>query len=223
MTPNDYIKNPTTITEHSFAMIRQELAELGIRLASPKAEIIERMIHSTADFEFATITEMPEEAIAAGVAALRAGCAVICDVNMIRVGVSQRNIDALGGSLHCFVADKLVREKAAQIGNTRSAAGIHLAHERGLLEGSVVVIGNAPTALYAVIELIEAGIKPALVIGVPVGFISAVESKADLVARVKEVPHISTTGRKGGSPVAVAIINALLRLARDASHTEAEP
>lgn len=219
----NYLKDATGITEQSFAMIRKELGEMGVRLQSPMAEVVERMIHSTADFEFARITRIDAAAIADGVAALQGGCAVVCDVNMIRVGVSQRNIDALGGSLHCFVAHEDVRAKAAEIGNTRSAAGMHLAHERGLIEGGVVVIGNAPTALYAIIELIEAGVKPALVIGVPVGFISAVESKGDLVERVTEVPIITTVGRKGGSPIAVSIVNALLRFAREASHTEAEP
>ncbi|MEM7113958.1 MAG: precorrin-8X methylmutase [Chloroflexota bacterium] len=223
MTQNDYIKNPTTITEQSFATIRRELAEMGIHLQSPRAEIIERMIHSTADFDFATITHFSETAVSSAIAALQKGCPIVCDVNMIRVGVSQTRISQLGGSLHCFVADDAVRAKAAEIGNTRSAAGIHLAHERGLIEGGVIVIGNAPTALYALIELIEAGVKPALVVGVPVGFISAVESKADLLARVHDVPLITTNGRKGGSPIAVAIANALLRLACEATQTEAEP
>ena len=219
-----YIKDPTKITEDSFAMIRRELREdHGMVFESPVTEVIERMVHSTADFDFGRITVIDEAAVNAGVEALRGGCAVVCDVNMIRVGVSVKNVEMLGGSLYCFVNDDAVRAKAAEIGNTRSAAGIHLAHERGLLDGSLVVIGNAPTALYAIIELIEAGLKPALVVGVPVGFISAVESKDDLLARVDEVPVIVTKGRKGGSPVAVSIVNALLRFALDKSHSQAEP
>ena len=219
-----YSKDPTKITEDSFAMIRRELREdHGLVFESPIAEVIERMVHSTADFDFGQITVIDEASVMAGVDALRGGCAVVCDVNMIRVGVSAKNIKTLGGSLHCFVNDEAVRSKAAELNNTRSAAGIHLAHDRGLLDGSIVVIGNAPTALYAIIELIEAGVQPALVVGVPVGFISAVESKDDLLARIKDVPTIVTKGRKGGSPVAVSIVNALLRFALDKSHSQAEP
>ena len=152
MKSDDYIKNPTTITEQSFATIRRELAEMGIRLPSPQAEIVERMIHSTADFDFATITHFSETAVSSAVAALQNSCPIVCDVNMIRVGVSESRVQQLGGSLHCFVADGAVRAKAAEIQNTRSAAGIHLAHDRRLIEGGVIVIGNAPTALFALIE-----------------------------------------------------------------------
>ena len=219
-----YTKDPTKITEDSFEMIRRELREdHGLVFESPVAEVIERMVHSTADFDFGKITVIDDAAVNAGIEALRKGCAVVCDVNMIRVGISARNIEKLGGSLHCFVNDEAVRPKAAELGNTRSAAGIHLAHDRGLLDGGIVVVGNAPTALYAIIELIEAGVRPALVVGVPVGFISAIESKDDLLDRVHEAPTIVTKGRKGGSPVAVSIVNALLRFALEKSHSQAEP
>lgn len=211
----NYIADPTKITEASFAMIQQELAEQQIVLDPAEAPIVERMIHTTADFDFAMITKFQGDVISAGVAALKNGKAVVCDVNMVRVGISAKRIEALGGSLHCYVNADGVYAKAAELDNTRSYAGMMMAHEQGLIENGIVVIGNAPTALYAVIELIEAGVKPALVVGVPVGFISAVESKDDLVARVHDVPFITTLGRKGGSGVAVAIVNGLLRLAAE--------
>ena len=216
---SDYITNPSAITEASFAMIQQELAEMGISLNPEEAPIIERMIHTTADFDFATITKLAHNPITAGVTALRRGCAVVCDVNMVRVGISQARIEAFGGSLHCFVNHEGVREKAATLTNTRSYAGIMMAHEQGLVEGGIIVIGNAPTALYAILELIEQGVKPAVVIGVPVGFISAVESKDDLVIRANGVPYVTTLGRKGGSGIAVAIVNGLLRLAAEQART----
>ena len=215
----DYITDPTAITESSFTMIQRELNEMGITLDPQEAPIIERMIHTTADFDFGTISRFGNEAIASGIAALRRGCAVVCDVNMVRVGISEPRIAEFGGSLHSFVKAEGVREKAAALNNTRSYAGIMMAHEQGLIEGGVVVIGNAPTALYAVLELVEAGVKPALVVGVPVGFISAVESKADLVVRAGKTPYVTTVGRKGGSGIAVSIVNGLLRLAAEQVRT----
>jgi precorrin-8X/cobalt-precorrin-8 methylmutase len=136
---------------------------------------------------------------------------------MVRVGISERRLAALGGASYCFVADEATRRRAELDQITRSASGIRMAAERGLLTGGIVAIGNAPTALYEIIKLVEAGVRPALVIGVPVGFVSTAESKAALM-EVTSVPWIVTAGRKGGSTVAVAIVNALLRLA---THAEA--
>lgn len=213
--------DPAAIARDSFAIIRGELQSLGYAFDTDQAAIIERIIHSTADFDFAKITRFSPTAIETGILALQQGCAVITDVNMIRVGVSKRRVATLGGSLHCFVADDETRRRATDERTTRSAMGIKIAAERELLAGGVVVIGNAPTALYEVMRLIDDGIKPALIIGVPVGFVSTVESKAALL-KVTSVPWITTIGRKGGSPVAVAIINAFLRLAMDADATEVE-
>ena len=216
-----YPQIPSTIATNSFALIRQELAEAGYRFTPPLAAIIERIIHSTADFDFAETTQASPGAIEAGLAALRGGCAIVTDVNMVRVGISARRVAEVGGSLHCFVAEVATRQRAELEQTTRSALGLRLAAEEGLLTGGLAVIGNAPTALYEVIRLIGEGIKPALVIGVPVGFVSTVESKAAL-AQASAVPWLVTHGRKGGSPVAVAIVNALLRLAVDASATEVD-
>jgi precorrin-8X/cobalt-precorrin-8 methylmutase len=214
---SEYLRTPAAIAADSFGIIRSELRALGHQFDPPLAAIIERIIHSTADFDFATTTRLSPGAIEAGVQALRSGCAIVTDVHMVRVGISERRLAALGGASYCFVADEATRRRAELDQITRSASGIRMAAERGLLTGGIVAIGNAPTALYEIIKLVEAGVRPALVIGVPVGFVSTAESKAALM-EVTSVPWIVTAGRKGGSTVAVAIVNALLRLA---THAEA--
>lgn len=218
---SDYIQAPAAIAAGSFAIIQAELRAAGFQIEPPLAEVVERIIHSTADFDFAEITQASPDAIEAGLSALRSGCPVITDVQMVRVGTSSARLASLGGSLHCFVADELTRQRAQTAGVTRSAMGIRLAAEQGLLENSVVAIGNAPTALYEVLRCIEEGIRPALVIGVPVGFVSTAESKTAL-QQITAVPWIVTTGRKGGSTVAVAIVNALLRLAAGGSNVDVD-
>jgi precorrin-8X/cobalt-precorrin-8 methylmutase len=215
----DYIQNPAAIAADSFTIIRAELQAAGHHFSPPLADIVERIIHSTADFDFASITQTSPGAIEAGVQALRSGCPVVTDVNMVRAGISMPRLAALGGTVHCFVAADLTRARAQTAEITRSAMGMRLAAEQGLFEGGLVVVGNAPTALYEVLHWVKAGIRPALVIGVPVGFVSTVESKEALM-QVNTVPWIVTAGRKGGSTVAVAIVNALLRLAGDAAATE---
>jgi precorrin-8X/cobalt-precorrin-8 methylmutase len=212
---------PETIARDSFTLIRQELQAAGYTFESPLAEIVERIIHSTADFEFAALLRLNPGAIEAGLAALRRGCAVVCDVNMVRVGISAPRLARLGGSLHCFVAEAETRERAQAMVTTRSAAGIRMAAEMGLVEGGLVVIGNAPTALFETLKLVEEGYRPALIVGTPVGFVSTVESKRALM-QLESVPWLVTMGRKGGSPVAVAVVNALLRLALDAPATEVD-
>ncbi|MCG8351364.1 MAG: precorrin-8X methylmutase [Chloroflexales bacterium] len=217
--------SPTTaaaIAAASFTIIRTELAERGLQLAPPLAAVVERVIHSTADFEFATLLQASPGALEAGVAALRRGCPVLTDVQMVRAGISERRVQALGGALHCLIDEASAPGAANPAGITRSAAGIRAAHARGLLDGAVVAVGNAPTALYELLRCADAGARPALTIGVPVGFVNTVESKAALVAR-DDLSWIVATGRKGGSTVAVAIVNALLRLAAGADNAEVDP
>ncbi len=213
----DFLTDPHAITQASFAIIQKELAERGQHFPPGQAQVIQRIIHSTGDFDFAAITHFSPGAVEQGVARLRQGCSVVTDVNMVRVGISQALLDELGGSLHCFVARPEVHRRAREEGCTRSALGIRLAWEQGLVDGGILAIGNAPTALYELLRLVEEeGARPALVIGVPVGFVSTPESKAALMAQ-GTVPWIATEGRKGGSPVAVAVVNALLRLAQEAA------
>jgi precorrin-8X/cobalt-precorrin-8 methylmutase len=181
--------------------------------------VVERVIHSTADFEFADLTKASDGAIVSGVQALQHGCPIITDVNMVKVGISAPRLAQFGSTVQCMVASDEVRERAETDGTTRSAMGMRIAAERGLLAGSIIAIGNAPTALHEVVRLVEAGERPALVVGVPVGFVGTVESKTALMEQTA-VSWIVTTGFKGGSTIAVAVVNALLRLAGGASSAE---
>jgi len=212
-------RNPETIAADSFAFIRQQLQVGKYAFDPPLAAVVERVIHSTADFEFAELTCASENAVMAGARALRSGCTVVTDVHMVRVGISARRLEELGGAVHCFVAEDEVRTRAMAANTTRSAMGLRMAAERGLLTGGIIAIGNAPTALYEVVRLVEEGLRPALIVGVPVGFVGTLESKTALM-RLTSVPWIVTAGFKGGSTVAVAIVNALLRLAVDAPSAE---
>ncbi len=211
--------HPHAIAAESFAIIRQGLAERGITLTHPLAAVVERIIHTTADFEFAELVQTSPGAVEAGVRALQAGCAVLTDVEMVRVGINAQRLAALGGELHCLIGDPAVRSYATAAGSTRGAQSMRLAAERGLIDASIVAIGNAPTALDELIRLVVDGARPALVVGVPVGFVGAAESKAALT-RVTAVPWLVTTGRKGGSTIAAATVNALLRLAVGAANDE---
>jgi precorrin-8X/cobalt-precorrin-8 methylmutase len=213
-------RTPESIAADSFTIIRRHLDEHGYSFDPPTLAVVERIIHSTADFEFADLVRISPGAIEAGVGALRGGCAVLADVQMVQVGISAQRLGALGGTLHCLIDDPEVRERAAAASTTRSTQAMRLAAERGLLAGSIIAIGNAPTALYEVIRLIrEDSVLPALVLGVPVGFVGTAESKAALM-ELTSVPWIVTQGFKGGSTIAVAAVNALLRLATDASNAE---
>lgn len=205
------IAQPSAITANSFYLIREELGARANRFQPDELSVVERVIHSTADFDFAETLAWSDGAIGAGVTALRRGAPVICDVSMVRSGISAPRLAAFGGTAHCFIADDDVRTLARSEGVTRALAAIRKA--QSLLDGAILAIGNAPTALLEAIRLVrEEGRRPALIVGVPVGFVTTVESKGALVT-LSEVPWITCHGRKGGSPVAVAIVNALLRLA----------
>ncbi|MEF3275664.1 MAG: precorrin-8X methylmutase [Chloroflexus sp.] len=210
--PSSTFTTASEIAARSFTIIRTELAGRGVVLPQPLATVVERIIHTTADFDFAELTKVSPGAIEAGIAALQRGCAVITDVQMARVGIDQRRLQQFGGAVYCFNDQPAVVQLAAETGLTRSAAALRWAFTHDRLTGAIVAIGNAPTALFELIQLLDWGAQPALIIGVPVGFVNTVESKIALMART-DVAWIVTTGRKGGSPVAAAIVNALLRLA----------
>lgn len=207
---------PHEIERESFRIIQ---AELGPHTFSEaELAIVVRTIHATGDFDFARILHFHPQAIASGMAALRRGVTVITDVAMVQVGIAADLLARLGGRTICDIRTPEVYALAQAEGMTRSAAAMrrNAAH----IHGGIVAIGNAPTALLEVLRLVrEEGIQPALIVGVPVGFINAAESKAKLTQLADgqtggNVPYITTLGRKGGSTVAVAIINALLRLAQ---------
>jgi len=196
----------------SFAVIDREV---GPYAYTPEQwPIVRRMIHANADFEFNGLTDFHPDAVGAGLTAIRSRATrVVADVEMICVGLSAPRLAHFGLSTHQFISDPDVIEAAKLEGTTRAVQAMRKAHRLGLLEGAIVGIGNAPTALIEVVRLIrEEGARPALVVGMPVGFVSAAESK-DLMALESEVPWIVIRGRKGGSTLVVAAIHALLGLA----------
>jgi precorrin-8X/cobalt-precorrin-8 methylmutase len=173
--------------------------------------VVRRVIHATADFEFKTLMRLSPGAVAAGIRALRAGCPILVDVRMIAAGLNEERLCAYGCQVHSYISDDDVIATAKERNSTRAIESMRKAHRLGTLDGAIVAIGNAPTALLELCRLVqEEGARPALVIGVPVGFVSAAESKEAVLA--VDVPSIVARGRKGGSPIAVAIIHALLLL-----------
>ena len=202
-----------SIEEGSFAIID---AEAGPHeFARDEWQVVRRVIHATADFEFKTLMRFHPEAVRAGIAALRGGCTLIVDVKMIAAGLNEERLAAYGCSIVSYISDDDVIATAKEKNSTRAIEAMRKAHRLGKLDGAVVAIGNAPTALLETVRLVnEERAKPALVIGVPVGFVSAAESKE--AALSLSTPHIVARGRKGGSPIAVAIIHALLLLSSEA-------
>ena len=199
------IVKPTEIEKRSFEIITELL---GDRKLDPENEpVIKRVIHTTADFEYADNLVFSPGAVAKGIEALRAGCHIVTDTSMAMSGINKTILGKLGGQVHCFIADPDVAEEAKARGITRSAVSMEKAAK--LDKPCIFAVGNAPTALIALHELMEAGtVKPALIIGVPVGFVNVVESK-ELILQ-DDVPFIVARGRKGGSNVAAAICNAML-------------
>ncbi len=204
MTDN-IIHLPEEIEQRSFEIITQELG--NIVLDPQKAPIIKRVIHTTADFDYARTLYFSEDAIERGKQALLSGCTVITDTTMAQAGIKKGLLKQLGGQVHCYIADEDVGEIARQNQSTRAVAAVDKAAE---LKGPLIfAVGNAPTALIRISQLIKEGkLSPALVIGAPVGFVNILESKDAIMDC--QVPMIISTGRKGGSNVAAAILNALL-------------
>jgi precorrin-8X/cobalt-precorrin-8 methylmutase len=203
VTPLDYIKDGAEIYRRSFATIRRE-AELS-RFSPLEERIAVRTIHACWQVEIAADIVFTPGAADAASAALRRGAPIFCDSRMVAEGVTRARLPA-NNEVVCTLGDPSVPALAARIGNTRSAAALELWGER--LGGAVVAIGNAPTALFRVLEMIEAGAsRPAAIVGMPVGFVGAAESKEALL--VSGLPAIVVRGRKGGSAMAAAAVNAL--------------
>ena len=198
-----------SIEDGSFAIIDQEAGAHDFKPA--EWQVVRRVIHATADFEFQTLMRFHPDAVRAGVAALQGGCPLLVDVKMIAAGLNEERLSSYGCRVHSFISDEDVIATAKAKNSTRAIEAMRKAHRLNLLNGAVVAIGNAPTALLEVARLIrEEAARPALIIGVPVGFVSAAESK-DVTLELS-TPFIVARGRKGGSPLAVAIIHALLVL-----------
>lgn len=200
----DYIRDGAEIYRHSFATIRAE-ADLAI-LPEDVAVVAVRMIHACGMVNLVDDLKYSLDVVESGRAALRAGAPVLCDAQMIASGVTRKRLPA-DNEVLCTLSDPSVPSLAERMGTTRSAATLELWRDK--LPGSVVAIGNAPTALFRLLELLEEGVgAPAAVIGVPVGFIGAAESKVELVKRAP-APYLVVQGRRGGSAMAVAAVNAL--------------
>ena len=201
------IVKPMDIERRSFEIISGILDERGIALPEETAPVVKRVIHTTADFDYVDNLVFSPDAVRKGIEALRSGCHIVTDTQMARSGINKTALERLGGQVHCFMSDEDVAAEAKARGVTRAAVSMEKA--AGLEEPLIFAVGNAPTALIALDGLIKAGrLSPALVIGVPVGFVNVVESKELILA--SGVPHIVARGRKGGSNVAAAIVNALL-------------
>jgi len=179
--------------------------------------IVRRIIHSTADFDFAGENKIlfHKDAISDGINALKNGCSIIADVNGVIGLMNKQNPKDFGNDLICNISDPVLMESAKKAGKTRAQMSMRVAEKE--IDGGIVVVGNAPTALLEVMEMFREGlVKPALVVGIPVGFVSAVESKDELSKT--NIPFITNVGRKGGSPCASAIINALYKLLRQGNN-----
>ena len=199
---------PEDIEQRSFAIIDAEAGDHG----HPPEHwpIVRRMIHTSADFEYLTSVRFHPRAVSRGIAAILSGRNIVTDTNMARVGIRSALLEPLGGGVHCLMADPRVAAEAVAGGRTRAAVAVEAAVE--LMADGIYVVGNAPTALLRLIELIREGsASPSLVVGLPVGFVNAAESKAALTEL--DTPFITNVGRKGGSNVAASVVNALALMA----------
>ena len=202
----DFIKQPMEIETRSMEIIAPHLA--GLQLDEKATKVYSRIIHAAGDVGYAPIIRIGEGAIDKAVEALKSGCDIYTDVEMVRTGINKRKLASFGGTVHCRIADPEVAAAAKAEGITRSMAAMRAFGQN--LDGSIVAIGNAPTALFEVLRLVrEEGVRPACIVGIPVGFVGAADSKKEL-AENGIVPYITVEGTKGGSPIAAAAVNAMM-------------
>lgn len=201
---------PEEIELQSFAIIDMEAGHHDF--PSSQWCIVQRVIHTSADFEYINTLRIHPHAVEVGINAICRGCTIVTDTNMARAGIRKKEIQQFGGSVKCLINDPAVSKTAEEFGTTRAKAAVDAAVD--LMERGIYVVGNAPTALLRLIELIsDKRANPALVIGLPVGFVNAAESKSALMKL--DIPYISNVGRKGGSNVAAAAVNALAIMAAE--------
>lgn len=204
MSARDYIREGAEIYRRSFSIIRAE-ADLS-RFSGTAERVVVRMIHACGMTDLPKDVDLSPDLAAAAEAALKRGAPILCDAKMVANGITRARLPA-NNEVICTLDDPRVPALAAELGNTRSAAAMELWRER--LEGALVVFGNAPTALFHLLEMLDSGApRPAAVIGIPVGFIGAAESK-EALARDGRVPYLVVHGRRGGSAMAAAAVNAL--------------
>lgn len=205
--PRTYLRDGAAIYQRSFAIIRAE-ADLS-RFSAEEAEVAVRMIHACGQVEAAQHIAFGHAVVAAARAALNAGAPILCDAEMVAHGITRARLPA-NNEVVCTLRDPRVPALAETLATTRSAAALDLWGEK--LAGSVVAIGNAPTALFRLLEMLDAGAaKPAAILGIPVGFVGAAESKDTLAASPHGVPYLIVRGRMGGSAMTAAAVNALAR------------
>jgi precorrin-8X/cobalt-precorrin-8 methylmutase len=203
----EYLRDGAAIYERSFAIIRAE-ADLA-RFAPEEAEIAVRMIHASGQVSAAELIEFAPGLVAAARGALKRGAPILCDAEMVAHGITRARLPAKNAVI-CTLRDPAVPRRAGELGTTRSAAALEL--WGGRLEGALVAIGNAPTALFHLLEMLEAGpARPSAILGVPVGFVGATEAKEALAANTFGVPYLIVRGRMGGSAMTAAAVNALAR------------
>ena len=208
LTPQHHL--PADIERTSIRIITEELDMMGLTPPPEHEAVVKRVIHTTADFDYARNLRFTPHAVEQAVKTLHAGAVIVTDTNMALAGITKPGLAKLGGTACCYMADPEVAAAAKEAGTTRAVAAMKKAAQEH--PGAILTVGNAPTALLTIAEQIENGLRPALVIGVPVGFVNVVESKERLFAVCEKhgVPAIAAMGRKGGSNVAAAICNALI-------------
>lgn len=206
LTGEDWLEERRRDTSH---LMTVQPKEVQPSFWTPQEElVVKRVIHTTADFDYADNLIFSEGAVEKALTALRGGADIVTDTNMGMAGINKKALARLGGEVHCFMADEDVAEQAKKNGTTRATASMEKA--AALKKDCIIAVGNAPTALVSLYKLISEGkISPRLIIGVPVGFVNVVPSK-ELILSLKQTPYIVARGRKGGSNVAAAICNALL-------------
>lgn len=200
-----YITDPKAIETRSMEIIRSLIGDMG--KSEEELKIINRVVHTTGDPEYAKLVEIHDDAIELGKAALKKGCKIFTDVNMVKTGINARKLGELGGEAICYINHPEIVAEAQRTGKTRAMTA--MAKVASELDGNILAIGNAPTALFEVLKAVKTlGVKPALIVGIPVGFVGAAESKEALV--MSGLPYITVRGTKGGSTITVSVLNALL-------------
>lgn len=202
----DFIKKPMEIENRSMEIIAPHLQ--GLNLSDEQVKVYSRIIHAAGDVEYAPIIRLHPNLIDAAKKALQAGCNIYTDVEMVRTGINKRKLASFGGQVFCKVSDPEIAKIAKEQGITRSMAAMRSFGQD--MNGAVIAIGNAPTALFEVLRMVKKeNLRPAAIVGIPVGFVGAADSKADLAAN-NIVPYATVEGTKGGSPIAAAVVNAIM-------------
>ena len=204
----DFIKQPMDIENKSMEIIAPHLA--GLNFSEAETKVYSRMIHASGDVDYAQVIRLHPKAIEAAQEALKRGANIYTDVEMVRTGINKKAFGRYGGKIECRVADPVIADIAKREGITRSMAAMRAFGKE--LAGAIIAIGNAPTALFEVLRLAEKeNILPAVIIGIPVGFVGAADSKK-LLAENTLVPYVTVEGTKGGSPIAASVVNAVMYL-----------